>query len=261
MTTTTTPPSPHTAASRRPLLLFAATAVPVGWLLLGTAVAADLPVEPFVLGTLVLGLVLPAVLLTRRERTGGVRALLRDCVRLPRPLLLVPAAVLVPGLTWLGARLAGSEEQLTGSLGQTLLVNVVSSVLIVNLWEELAWQGFFQRRASAGLGVLAGPLLTAAAFVAVHLPLAFADADDASDVALGLAALVGSGIGLRLLLGALDRTSGGSLLVVAVAHASFNAAAELVAPHDDWIRYVVTLGLGLLAAVVLVRGERAEGAR
>ena len=49
---------------------------------------------------------------------------------------------------------------------------VVTSVLIVNLWEEMAWAGFFQRRAMYRYGFVTGSLVTAALFVAVHLPLA-----------------------------------------------------------------------------------------
>ena len=39
-------------------------ALPVGWVLLSISLVADLPIEPFVLATLLLGLVAPALLLT-----------------------------------------------------------------------------------------------------------------------------------------------------------------------------------------------------
>lgn len=87
----------------RPLTVFAAAALPTGWLLLGAPLLLDLPVETFVLLTLILGLVLPAGLLAQREH--GVGGLLRDGMRPPRPRwLLLPAAV----LTWSAATLAGA---------------------------------------------------------------------------------------------------------------------------------------------------------
>ncbi|HET7351290.1 MAG TPA: CPBP family intramembrane glutamic endopeptidase [Marmoricola sp.] len=244
--------------ARGPLLAFLAVALPTGWVLLGIAVALDLPEEPFVLGTLLLGLVAPTIVLTRREPGAGVRALLRDVVRMPRPAwLLLPALVLVPGLTCAIAAATGDAPALTGDLLLAGVVDVVTSVLIVNLWEEMAWQGFFQRRATARWGFVLGALATAAGFVGVHLALAFSGADGASDVGLGLAALVVSGIGLRLFLGALDRWSGRSLLAVAVAHASFNVAGEFVDDSADWIRYAVALALGLgVLATGVARSSR-----
>jgi hypothetical protein len=45
---------------------------------------------------------------------------------------------------------------------------------------------------------------------------------------------------------------------VGLLHASFNAPADLVEPGFDWVRYVVTMLLGLVAITVLVsrRQER-----
>jgi membrane protease YdiL (CAAX protease family) len=262
METTAGRPGPGTARAddnpaRRPLLVFAAVALPTGWILLGLPVALGLPVEPFVLATLLIGLVVPAVVMTRRDPGASVRALLRDTVRAPHPWLLLLAALgLVPALTWVLAALTGHAPVLDSALLLGALLNVVSSVVIVNLWEEMAWQGFFQRRASSRWGFLGGALVTATMFVGVHLALAFAGAAGAGAVGRGLAALVGSGIGLRLLLGALDRWSGRSIVSVAVAHASFNAAADFVQADADWVRYTVTLVLGLAAlSVVLSRGE------
>jgi membrane protease YdiL (CAAX protease family) len=250
-TTTTTPTSaPSTPTSRpdlRPLLVFAAVALPTGWLLLSLPLLLDAPTEPFVLATLLLGLLAPALWLSRRD--PGARALLRTAFRRPRPLaVLLPALLAVPTLTWLAAYAAGGAEPLDTALVAGLAVNVISSVVIVNLWEELAWTGFFQRRAMARWGTVTGSLVTAALFVGIHLPLALA-----GDPLLGLAALVVSGVGLRLLVAGTWSWSGRSVLAVAVLHASFNAASGLVEADHDWVRYAVTLVLGALAVPFLVR--------
>jgi hypothetical protein len=64
--------------------------------------------------------------------------------------------------------------------------------------------------------------------------------------------MVVAGIGLRLLIGAFDRWGRGSILALGLLHATFNASAELVGADSDWIRYVVTLALGL-ATLTLYR--------
>lgn len=256
MTVTTAPfpqaaPGSSAGTELAALRTFAAIAVPSGWLFLGGAVLADLPLAPFVLLTNFLGLLLPAVLLTRR--TGhSVRALLRDTVRPARPLAwLLPAVLALPAGTWGLAALAGVEQPLNGALVGALALNLASSVLIINLWEELAWAGFAQRRATARWGYVRGALVVAALFAAIHLPLAFADAGSVGEVGFNVAALLASAVGLRLLIGAVDAWTAGSLLTVALVHASFNTSGELLDPSSDWIRYAVVLALGLGAAVLL----------
>jgi membrane protease YdiL (CAAX protease family) len=237
------------------LLKFTAVALPAGWAFLSLPLFTGWPVEPFVLATLFLGMVPAALLLTRNGQHVTVRSLLLDCVRLPRPVAwLVPAALLIPVATRLGASVAGGGEQLTPDLLIDLTVNVVSSVLIVNLWEELVWAGFVQRTASRAYGFVRSALLTAALFVAIHLPLAFYGIDGVADLGYNIAVMVAAGVGMRLLVGALDVWGRGSILAVAVLHATFNASSDLVDPSHDWIRYAVTLGSGLM--VLLAPGLR-----
>jgi membrane protease YdiL (CAAX protease family) len=242
----------------RTLGAFAALAVPTGWVLLSIPLLADLPVEPFVLGTLVLGLVVPAVVLTRGE-AGRSGALWRDCFRLPNPrTLLLPALLLVPVGTVTLAVLWGEQAEITASSVLALAIgNVASSLLIVNLWEEMVWAGFVQRRATNQWGFLGGSLLTALLFVAIHLPLALYDVHSTLDVLDNLARMVVAGVGLRLLIGAFDEWGQGSILVLAMIHATFNASAELVDPDHDWLRYLATLGLGVIAMVA--RGANPTG--
>ena len=261
MTSTNSSLTGRTAHRPAPSLLrFAAVALPAGWVFLSVPLFTGWPVEPFVLATLFLGMVPAALLLTRSGQQTTVRRLLRDCVRLPRPAVwLVPAALLVPVGTRLGAAVAGGGADLTPGLFLDLAVNVVSSVLIVNLWEEMVWAGFVQRTSARAYGFVRGALLTAALFVAIHLPLAFYGVDDAADLGRNLAAMVAAGVGLRLLVGALDVWGRGSILAIAVLHATFNASSALVDADHDWIRYAVTLGLGLM--VLVAPGLRRSHAR
>ncbi len=231
----------------KPLIQFVTVAVPVGWVLLTIPFLLDLPVEPFVLGTLFLGLVLPTVVLTRRDPTASMRQLLRDTVRPPRPLwLLLPAALVIPGAVAAVAALLGVGVPLTASFVANLAVmNVLSSLVVVNLWEEMAWAGFVQRRAMARWGFAGGSVVTALAFTGVHLPLSLYGADGISDVAYNIGVMVVSGIGMRLLIGAFDEWGHRSILALGLIHATFNASSELLDPGSEWVRYAVTLLLGL----------------
>ena len=236
-----------TASDVRPLRTFAAIALPTGWVMLTLPLILGLPPEPFVLLTTALGLVLPAVVLTRRDPEASMRGLLRDSVRLPRPRAwLLPAVLLLPGMTWLLARAGGVDQPLDGALLGSLAVNVVSSVVIINLWEEMAWTGFAQRRAIARWGFARGSVLVAALFAGIHLPLVFYDVESVGDVGLNVAVLFGSAVGLRLLIAGFDLWTAGSLLSIALLHASFNVSSELLESDYDWVRYAVVLGLGLV---------------
>lgn len=259
VSSTRTPrPLPRSTSDKpqlRPIVFFSATALVVGWALLGPMVLFDLPQAPFVLAATLLALIVPALVLTARE-TGraGVRALLRDAVRLPRPTWWGPAAALtVPVLTWSVAAGLGGAEPLTADLLVDVSVAFLSSLLIINIWEEMAWTGFAQRRAMARWGLVRGSLVIALLFAGIHLPLAFDGADTPGDVVVGLGILVGTGVGLRLLIAALHAWSGRSLLAVAVLHASFNVTGDLVDPSTDWVRYLVTVLLGTAAVTVMAR--------
>ena len=61
----TTPPT--TVPSCVPSCCSSVVALPVGWVLLSIPLVVDVPLAPFILATLYLGLVLPAVVLTRRR--------------------------------------------------------------------------------------------------------------------------------------------------------------------------------------------------
>lgn len=103
---------------------------------------------------------------------------------------------------------------------------------------------------------MGGSVATALVCVGIHLPLAFDGSADARDVAVGVTALVAVGIGLRFLIAGVDTWSGRSLLTVGVLHASFNTTAVLLEPGYDWVRYAVTVVLGLATMSLLLARRR-----
>jgi membrane protease YdiL (CAAX protease family) len=248
------PMEPGSAAPTRHLLLFGGMAVLSGWVLLGAAVAFSLPLPVFVLLVNFLALLLPAIVLTRRE--GGraaVRRLMRDAVRLPAHWWWLPAAAFgLPAVVWAVCAALGAAQPLTPAVLSGFALQLLSSWLIINIWEETAWTGYFQRRAMTQWGTIRGSLLTALLFAAIHLPLAFADAS----LLVNILALVVSAVGLRLLIAGVDYWTGGSLLTVGLLHASFNATPTLIEPSHDWVRLAVTLLAGVATAIVLTRQHK-----
>src|SRR3712207_8363689 len=72
------------------------------------------------------------------------------------------------------------------------VLSVVTAVLLVHLWDETVWAGFFQGRLEQRHGFLPAAALTAVPFAAVHLPLSFT-----GDLAPGRLALSIGGLFLR----------------------------------------------------------------
>ncbi len=251
-------PAPKVPSDRpdlRPLLLFAAVALGVGGLLL-TMSTLIAPGAPFILAAVLGGLALPALVLTHRDAgAGGVRALLRDCVRMPSSWWWLPTASFgLPVLAWTTAAGLGGAQPLTWSLLGYFVGDLLVGAIVINIWEEMAWTGFVQRRAMVRWGATGGSLLTAVFFTGIHVPLAFDGAHSAGQVASNILLIAGVATGVRLLIGRVDAWTGRSLLTVGILHSSFNATETILMPAYDWVRIVMTIAV----AVVLVAFTRRD---
>ena len=144
------------------------------------------------------------------------------------------------------------------SEGLLYLALLVLILLTASLWEETAWSGFVQRRLMDRHGLLVGSLLTAIPFGLIHLPLAFEGDGWAGttwhEAFVNWAFLLGALPFLRYVAGVLLVDTGGSVLAVAVLHASFNASGALSVVPDGW-QYVPALAV-LTAFVVIHRRLR-----
>ncbi len=261
--------------ARHPLTAFLVLVAVVGWPLMsvpaltthGVLPGGPLPQEPFALGTTLL-VMLPAALWVTAVADGrpAVRALLRRAVRWrfgagwwATVLLALPVLTLAVGVA------AGQGLQ-TGDLLPALAsgaFSVVTAVLLVHLWEETVWAGFFQGRLEQRHGFLPAAALTAVPFAAVHLPLAFIGDLTAARVGLAVGALFVLGVVMRLLVGATVRGAAGSLLAAGIVHASFNASNnegnlvdDLLGGGQPSLYAIVAAVLFTAGALVAVRDRR-----
>ena len=178
----------------------------------------------------------------------------------------------LPVLTVIIAAAGGSLRSPAGGVLRDvalyLFITLVFGTLLGNLWEEIAWAGFAQTRLTERHGVLRGALLTAVPFALIHLPLAYEEhglhGTSLGDAAVTWAVLILSAPFFRYLLGVTLAATGGSVLAVALLHASFNASGALASVHGWWPAYVAMLAAAVLAgtaATGLRPGSTTAGTR
>ena len=240
----------------RPLRPFLLVAFGLAWPILSSAAVSGLPFEPFVLVVVYVALLAPALWATRRaDGPGGTRRLLRRAVLVRRAgalrwLVVVGAIPLITVAIALGTGTFGdTDRSVPVAIGWYLLETLLIGALVVNLAEELAWGGFVQTRLTARHGLLGGALLTAPVFAAVHIPLAFPADWTPGGAAVTVAVLFGIAPFYRYLLGLHLLDTGGSVLVIAVQHASWNASNNIEGVEGEWQAIVATGLLALLVAV------------
>jgi membrane protease YdiL (CAAX protease family) len=169
------------------------------------------------------------------------------------------ALLALPVLTLLIAAVTGSIRAPDGGWVREallyLFLTLIFGALLGNVWEETAWAGFAQSRLTERRGLLRGSVLTAIPFALIHLPLAFEEhglrGTSGRDLAITWTVLILSAPVLRYLCGVTLAGTGGSVLAVAILHASFNASGALTSVHGWWPSYVAMLVL--VALVVVVR--------
>lgn len=230
------------------------TALIIGAALMAVPAVTDLPVEPFILAMVYGPLLGGAMFTAHRSGPGGLRQLFRGVLRwrigwrywalavmvLPLTTVTVAAAtgtLVVPADGWLMTA--------AGYLVATFLVGT----LVVNLWEETAWQGLVQRHWTARFGLGRGALLTALPFAVTHLPLGFVGGATLDEALIASILVLVMAPPFRYLLGRTDQATGGSLLAVGVLHASFNASGALDVLVGGWqhvVGVVVVTGVTLL---------------
>jgi CAAX protease family protein len=266
-------PSPHGdlaatglkgLAARRPLTVFLIIALGLSWLIVAVPVlafyrvipGANLPVEIFALAATLLGL-LPAALWVTWVTDGraGLRALFARVFRwrfsigwwavilLGQPVIALLLGVIVGG----SLHTAGA-----GSILVRQLLSILLAVVVINLWEETVWAGFFQTRLESRFSFVVAALLTALPFAGVHLPLLLLD-DHVTVLSTlkGIAGLLVLAIAVRLMIGVFLRAAADSVLAVGILHQIFDASNNRGALVDSLLDGVDATVMAEIGAVIL----------
>jgi membrane protease YdiL (CAAX protease family) len=190
----------------------------------------DLPAAPFVVVANLVGLLAPALVITRIvDGPEGLHELWRRTARVRTgarwyglALVVVPLATAA-----LTALLLGPPEvsgaTLAAALVFGLLVQLVLGLLTTNLWEEVAWTGFLQARLQKRHGAVRAALATGPLFALQHASLAFGNGVIGGvTILLFITAMA---VPFRFLQGwVANRT--GSLFMVGLVHAAGNASTD-----------------------------------
>jgi membrane protease YdiL (CAAX protease family) len=200
----------------------------IAWSILVPATLAGVPLIPFpMLGAIFLGQLGPAVLVT--WAVGGWPAVRKLFGRVFRwrvhPLWYAVALLLIPvaSLLWTAAVFGGGA--LSALLtNRSIILDYLSSLTIlpiVSLWEEMAWMGVVQARLASYRGPLQAAVITGPLFGLLHMPLLLGRPFGL--FLLGMAFTMTVGIVFRIVLGWLYNVTGGSILIVAITHTTFDA--------------------------------------
>ena len=254
---------------RHPVASFLVAAYAIFWASWMPVLFLGAPPRLFSAIGAVLGLALPAFLVTAAtDGRAGVRDLVRRTLRWRvgigwylLALLAIPVGALLLAPMVLGqAPLQAFGENwvllLTAYLPQLLL-----ALITVQFFEELGWAGFAQHRLQARHGALKASLLVALAFAFLHLPTYLRAPISGQSAARDLSVLViviPFAIAFRILIAFAYNRTAYAVLIAAITHASFNEASELIAPNVQGglgqILAFASTGLLALLAVLASKG-------
>jgi uncharacterized protein len=266
--------------ARHPVAAFLVFFYVTGWIfflpaLLGASgfglLPYDLPPQPSILVLTLVSLAGGAFLVTRiADGKDGVRELRSRyftwrtgpqwylLALFGAPLLLLVGAAVVQGTNTLGTFVANLPQFLPNYVLQVVLIAV-----LISLWEETGWMAFLTARWQKRFGPVLASLMVAPLFGLGHFPLLFLaggltdsgrlTASEVPEYIFYL--LVLFAVPVRLILTWVFNSTGGSLPIVALLHASFDVVASgaiLTGFYPGVDGRLLYFGLAIVAIGVLV---------
>ena len=262
MTLTSTPGSLRGFVARHPVPSMIATMLTVAFALLAPPALAGWALEPFLLATVVFAQLVPSLLVTAAaDGRAGVRDLIGRIFRWRVPPVWYAVAFLaLPVAALLGSALAfGSTAGLRALVTDPAVITAYLAQLailpLINLWEETAVMGVIQARLIASRGPLVAAAITGLVFGLYHLPLWLGRPLD--ELAVGMAVTLVLAVLLRCVAGWLYIRTGGSILLVAGLHTTFNAVNSsnlltATAPGSTLLAQTASIVVATWAVVLLV---------
>ena len=262
MTVTSSTGSLRAFVARYPVSSMIVTMVTVAFALLIPPALAGLALEPFLLATVVFAQLVPAVLVTAAaDGRAGVRDLFRRVFRWRvHPIWYAVAFLVLPVAALLGTAIvfgtaASLQALVTNPAVILAYLGQLAILPLVNLWEETAVTGVIQARLIATRGPVTAAVVTGLVFALYHLPLRLGQPLDV--VLVGMAATAAIAILLRCVTGWLYVRTGGSILLVAGLHATFNAVNNTnlltaTAPGSVLLMQTASIVIGIWGIWLLV---------
>jgi membrane protease YdiL (CAAX protease family) len=245
-------------AARHEVTLFMVLAFAISWsvwplVLLNPASSAIVPFGPAVAAVVVAG--------SARGRQG-LRDLLGQLLRFRGRLRWFGLAVVLPAiaitLAAVGATVLGAQspDAPTAADWIVLPATILSTVILVGLFEEIGWRGFALPALQVRLGFLGAALVVGVTWALWHLPLLISDPTRQRPAAQFVILVVAQSVVFAYVYG---RTRG-SLPVVILLHACINSSVQFVFPRfedDDYgIVWWCLTGVFVVLAIVVVARPR-----
>jgi len=271
--------------ARHPVSAFLLLLYPISWLLflpevLGKSglaiIPVDIPAQVGILLVTIFGLTGVIFLVTLiADGKAGTRALRRHYYHFrtgPQWYLLAifgpPALLLLAGLALHGASTLNSFGRNAALIPTTYLLNVALIALLISVWEEGGWMAFMTARLQPRLGPVWASVVVAPCFGFIHFPLFLITGgliDNARPQGVhvfeyAFYLLVLFAIPVRIVITWIFNSTGGSLPVVALLHASIDTTASgavLMAfyPAVDGRLLYVGIAVVALIAIAATRGR------
>ena len=257
---------------RHPVLSYLVLAFAIFWVSWLPVLLLDAPPRPFSAVGAILGLALPAFLVTAAtDGRAGVRDLLRRTLRCES----VSAGLCSRSSRFQSGHFSSRPcfsarpplERLPQNwtlLFTEFLPQLLLALVTVQFFEELGWAGFVQHRLQSRHGALKASLLVALAFAFLHLPT-YLSAPVSGESALRdlsvMAIVIPFAICFRILITFAYNRTGFSVLIAAITHSSFNEAFEVIGPNVPGplaqVLAFASVGLLALLAAVVSKGTLA----
>lgn len=249
---------------RRPVTTFLLLAFAGMWVPLSATLALGLPLRLTSAVGAMVGLTLPALVVTGvTQGRPAVRMLVRrSLVPTPRPFAFTVALIAIP-LTTVTLAIAldpeaGPSVTDVGHVATRYAIDLLVALVTIQIAEEVGWTGLAQDLLQKRHGALLAAALVAPAFAAIHLPTYLVGAPVTptalAGALVGLVPITVFAVALRVLIAWSYNAANGCVLAAAVTHASFNTTSGDELLHrlgsGPEVAFLPLVAVVVLAAVV-----------
>jgi len=278
------PSSIKRAIVDHPIGAFLIILYPVSWILFLPAVlgksgigvlSIDIPAQASILLVTIIGLTGTAFLVTRlADGRSGTRALRRSYFKVKAGVLWyflalfgAPILLLVVALVVRGTGALNPFGQHASQIPTAYFLNLIVIAILISVWEEGAWTAFLTSRLQRRFGPVLASIVVAPLFGLIHAPLFLVNGGLTDGRPQGIQILeyafyllILFSVPMRILITWLFNSTGGSVPVIALFHASIDTTASSAIltsfyPGVDGRLLYVALAVVALAVVLLTGGR------